>query len=65
MHGFHQRLHERLAVEVVQLVRVVEQVVELPVVDVVIEVDELISAVAHTVVSLHAMLGRVFVEVIV
>ena len=65
VHCFHQWLHKRLVVEIVQFVRVVEQVVEFPVVDVVVEVYEFISAVAHAVVSLHAMLGRVFVEVIV
>ena len=64
-HRFDDGLHSGQVVDVVHLVRVVGEVVKLPVVDIVVEVDEFITAVAHAVVAFHSVLGGIFVEVVV
>ena len=64
-HTLGDALSARLFVEVVELVGVVLEVVEFPLVNVVIEVDELVALVAYTVVALHGMLGWILVEVVV
>lgn len=66
----HQTLGDSLitllSVEIVQLFRVGVQVVEFPLVDVVVEVDEFPSVgSADTIVALHAVLRGVFVIVVV
>ena len=52
-HLLNERFHCRHIVDIVHLVRVVEQVVEFPMVDVVVEVNEFVAPVAHAVVALH------------
>jgi hypothetical protein len=66
----HQTLGDSLitllSVEIVQLFRVGVQVVKLPFVDVVVEVDEFPSVgSADTIVALHAVLRGIFVIVVV
>lgn len=55
----------RLAIKVVHFLGVFLEVVEFPLVDVVVEVDELVALGAHTIVALHHVLGRILVEVVV
>ena len=64
-HTLGDALGAGLSVEVVELVGVVLQVVQLPLVDVVVEVDELVAIVAYAIVALHGMLGRILIEVVV
>ena len=58
-------LHAGTAVEVVHLGGVGLEVVEFPSVHVVVEVDELVTLIAHTVVTTHIVLGGVLVVVVV
>ena len=52
-HTLGDTLGARLTIEVVELVGVVLQVVQLPRVDVIVEVDELVTAITDTIVALH------------
>ena len=64
----HLLLHlaiARVAVDVVHLRGVSLQVIQFPLVDVAIEVDELVARGAYAVVALHHVLGGEFVEVVV
>ena len=54
-----------LPVDVVKLLRIVLEVVEFPHVDVFIEVDECVTICTYSVMALHGMLCREFVEMIV
>ena len=54
-----------LAIEVVQFLRVGLQVEQLPLIDVIVEMDELVSVGADAVVAFHHVLGRVFIEMVV
>ena len=64
-HLLRHLLGAGLSVDVMQFLRIVPKVVELPLVDVVVEMNELVALVANAVMALHGVLGRIFVVVVV
>ena len=60
-----ESLIARLSAEVVQLIGVFQQIVEFPCVNVMIEMYELVSVSADAVMPLHAVFGRILVEMII
>ena len=64
-HGTCDVLGARLAENVVHLGWVIFKVVEFPLVYVIVEMDELVAVVAHSVMALYHVFGGEFIEVIV
>lgn len=56
----------RLAIDVVHLVRVGVEIIKFPLIDVVVEVNELVTIrTAYTIMTLYGMFGRIFIIVVV
>ena len=64
-HAFHHCLVTGLTVKVIHLVGIFLEVVKLPYVDVVVEMDQFITIVTYAVMTLHGMLGGILVVMIV
>ncbi len=45
--------------------RVIFKVIQFPAVNVIIEMNQLVPVIAHPVMALHHMLGRIFIEMII
>lgn len=59
-------LSTRLAIDVVHLVRVGVEIIKFPLIDVVVEVNELVTIrTAYTIMTLYGMFGRIFIIVVV
>lgn len=57
--------HTWLTIDIVHLSRVLPEIVEFPLIDVIIEMYQTVSLVPHSVMTLYCMFCRVFVEMIV
>lgn len=59
-------LSTRLAIDVVHLVRVGVEIIKFPLINVVVEVNELVTIrTAYTIMTLYGMFGRIFIIVVV
>lgn len=59
-------LSTRLAIDVVHFVRVGVEIIKFPLIDVVVEVNELVTIrTAYTIMTLYSMFGRIFIIVVV
>lgn len=59
-------LSTRLAIDVVHLVRVGVEIIKFPLINVVVEVNELVTIrTAYTIMTLYSMFGRIFIIVVV